>query len=149
MFDGCELANDQSKLVNVSVQRKEKNVMAWNTFEKQRGMSSRYEKYHDKVAVIITKAGSILLTRAADEALGNPNSVNLLSDGDNGRFGIRPGNGSDAYKITRSKNAGTAKVSAVSFTNKKGLVNSRPIVIEANMEDGVLAFEKTAVLTYA
>ena len=123
--------------------------MTWKLFEKQMGMNSRYAKYHDKIAVIITKAGTMLLTNAADKALGGPRAVHLLSDPANGKFGVSPADGADAYKISRAPKGGTAVISAKRFTELNGLVNDRPIIIDASMEGGVLAFEKTGVLTYA
>lgn len=87
----------------------------WKVFEKSGGRSSRYIKYFDKIAVIISSDRGMILTPPLIDLLGKPNRVLLLTDS-NGNIGINPVKDNDPQSINafaiqypRSKNpTGTA-----------------------------------------
>jgi hypothetical protein len=111
--------------------------MPFETFKRQR------LKPGAEPLVTIQKKGVLSLNRAAYEALGNPQAVELLYDRDSRRIGFRKVESSleHAYALRTFGKGGTWLVSGTAFTNYYEIDTSVPTRRTGRMEDGVLVLD--------
>lgn len=91
----------------------------------------------------LTKRGVLTLNTAAYEAIGRPDSVQLLWDRDNRIVGVRPAAGADTYNINKTN----LMINAAAFTRWVGFKSTHdmPNALrwDAYVEDDVLCMRLT------
>jgi len=91
----------------------------------------------------IQRRGSLSLNRAAVEALGEPEAVELLYDRKERVMGIRPVDpkAQHAYKIRKQPSSVSFLIAGQAFTQYYGIPTDKPIRYRAKMADGVLTVD--------
>lgn len=94
--------------------------------------------------VTLQRRGLLTFNRAAFEALGRPESVELLYNRDRNVMGIRPADPkhSWAYKLRREERSGMFKISIAAFRKHYGLPEVTAAArYRAEQHDGMLAVD--------
>ncbi len=90
--------------------------------------------------ITVQSKGTFGVNRAAVDALGKPERVELLFDRAARMIGLRPADASisHSYPLRRQQNSNSYVLGAVAFTHAHGIQTDRARRYPAIMEDGIL-----------
>jgi hypothetical protein len=117
----------------------------WTVHKKgtQTGGRDKFRKYQDKLVVIVSFNGSIILTSKSLLALGNPKHVKLVYDGPAGLAGVDPSTADEGgYSVTYNAKLTSGSIGAAVFTKRFNLVSEdrKYHVFPAGMVERTLTF---------
>lgn len=109
----------------------------WEVFDKRAAVSTK------SPMVTIQRKGLLSLNRAAVEALGQPDTVELLFDAEENMVGLRPAEPTSprSYPLRSQSNGSTYLVAGTAFTNHYGIDTSVARRYAASMIGPVLAVD--------
>ena len=113
--------------------------MQWKPVLTHVARSSKYSVYGDKLCVHVNRRGDLLLSTASHEALGAPEFVQIVSDG-NGRMGFRAGRKHNpcTYTVQDADHSFVRRLAAKSVSKKYGIAEDRTKTYDLYLDDGVL-----------
>jgi hypothetical protein len=93
--------------------------------------------------VTLQRRGTMSFNKAAYQALGSPEAVELLYDKSEGIMGLRPVSATEqhAYPLRASNNETTYMLSATAFTKYYEIKTDVSRRFAARMEDGILCID--------
>jgi len=123
--------------------------MQWKPVLARSARGTKYAQFANKLCVHVNKRGDFVLSRASHLAIGTPEFVQVVSDG-NGRIGFTPGRRGDpcTYTVQDAGNKNTRRLSAKAVTRKLGLIEGKSKTYTLYIEDGVLVFNLGQKPTY-